>query len=95
MVKLSLIDPAGKDSAIDHEQMSGNEAGGVRCQEHGCTNQFLKISKAPHGRAHQELFAPRRPVQEMGVEISPEKAGRQRIHAYPVFGPLDGQRLGQ
>ena len=50
-----LINPAGKESAVDHDCLSRNKAGRVGSKKYRSPNEFFEFTEPRHWRAQQEL----------------------------------------
>src|SRR5205814_1650423 len=50
-----LVHAAGEKPAVNCEQLTGNKAGSIGCQEHGCPSQFVKFAESSHWSAHPKL----------------------------------------
>jgi hypothetical protein len=46
-----LIDPAGKQPAVDYDSLSRDKTGRVRSQEYGGSHEFFELTKPRHRRA--------------------------------------------
>ena len=54
-----LIHAAGEEAAIDHDDLTADEAGRFRGQEHRRAGQLADLAETPHRRALLELLAAR------------------------------------
>src|SRR5882724_3062460 len=52
-----LVYTARQNAAVYHQQVTGDEAGGVRGQEDRRPHQFFELAESLHRRAHQEFAA--------------------------------------
>src|SRR5215472_3041148 len=62
----SLIHAAGKESAVDDEQVAGDKTRCLGGQENRGSDQFLDFPKPMHGRAQQEFLPARSAVKQRG-----------------------------
>ena len=95
MWKTLLVDAAGKEAAVDHENLSGDKGGGVGRQIDGRADQFLRLAEASHGGAHQEFLAAIALVEQLLIEGGAEDSRSDAIDRDTPRAPLDGKRLGE
>jgi hypothetical protein len=88
-----LVDAASQETAVDDEHFAVDEAGSVGRQEHGGADELLHPSEPFHRRAHEELAASRRLVEQRLVQCRSKYAGRNRVDAHAFGPPLDGERF--
>src|SRR5215475_12233114 len=89
------IDTAGEEAAVDGEYVSGDEARCVRGEKNGGADEFVKLSKAAHGRAREKFPAALGAVEEGGIQIGAKNSGGDGIDANTFAGPLDGKGFGE
>jgi hypothetical protein len=81
--KYLLIDAAGKYSTIDHQQVTGDKACGIRCEKYSGTGKLLDLPESPHWRAKQKFSSAFRSVKQGGIHVSTQDARNERIYADP------------
>src|SRR5882757_255662 len=93
--KTLLIDAACQESTVHGQDDASHKTGGIGSQKDRCPYQFLPISKALRRRAHQELPAPRRSIQEFFVHWGTKYTRHDRIHTNSMASPFNGHGAGQ
>ena len=72
-VKL-LIDAAGKNPAINHQQVTGNETGGIGGEKNCGARQLFEFAEPSHRRAYQELSAALGSIEQSCIQACAEYA---------------------
>src|ERR1700691_5653752 len=52
----SLIDPAGKESAVDYDSLSRDKTGSVRSKKYRSPHEFFELTEARHWRSQQKFL---------------------------------------
>ena len=88
-----LIHAAGEKAAVHREQVSGDEARRLGREKNRGARDFVRLTEAPHRRAHQELAAAIGAVEQPFVERRSEHTRQNRVDAHAVRRPLDRERF--
>ena len=83
-----LVDAAGEETSVYRQQVTGDEAGRIGCQEYSGAAEFVELSEPPHGRAQEKFAAAVGSVEQGGVQVGAKDPGSNRIYANARLMPI-------
>src|SRR5690348_4424775 len=93
--RCSLVHAARQETAVNREDVAADKTSALRCQKDGSADQFLGAAETAHRGTQLELLSTWRAIQQAGVQVGAEDAGRNRVDANAIPGPFHRQRLGE
>lgn len=90
-----LIYAAGKEAAVDSDDLAGHETGRLRSEEDRCAGQFFDLPETTHGSAKSEFLAACSSLKKPFIESRLENTGSDRVDANAVLRPFDCERFSE